>query len=306
MTRFSPLWLQAGTYAAGVDRRLPGVLWPAAACTGCAVSVASAMTLNVAPGSVAVPTPNNTGTTLCVSDAVEQVTLAAAPGAGSNRIDLVCCQARGTDLDGGANNDFVFVPVTGTAAASPVAPAVPPGAVALASILVPGASASITAGNITDLRPPLLGLAWDSAWGLVAPPAIITANSASAAGNVPGCAVTFPAVANRRYRITGQCRNISTAVSSSPELLLARGATVIGAILLAGVSMPAGNYPGGMLAVFDTPGAGVVTYNLSRGAVYTVIANTTGGVAFVAVEDVGPVTQTTRDLPHDLTDPALT
>ena len=157
MTRYTPLWEQQGSYAASVDRRLMGGLWPAAACTGCAVSVSSGMTVNVAAGTVAVPTANNTGTVVCASDAVEPVTLAAAPGSGSNRYDLIICQARGNDLDGGANNDFLFTTVTGTAAASPSVPAVPSNAVALAQVYIPGGSASVTAGNITDVRP--LGLA---------------------------------------------------------------------------------------------------------------------------------------------------
>ena len=158
MTRYAPQWLQTtpAGYAAAVDRRLIGALWPTAAATGCAVTVATAMTLNVAAGQVAVPTSNGTGSLLCSSDAVEQVTLAAAPASGLNRIDLVVCQARGNDVDGGSNNDFLFAAVTGTAAASPVAPAVPANAVALAQILVPGGSAQVTAANITDRRPPSL------------------------------------------------------------------------------------------------------------------------------------------------------
>ena len=67
------------------------------------------------------------------------------------------CQPRGNDLDGGANNDFVFSVIAGTAATtgSQVAPAVPAGAVVLAQVAVAGGSASIIAGNITDRRAPL-------------------------------------------------------------------------------------------------------------------------------------------------------
>jgi hypothetical protein len=158
MTRYAPQWLQAGSYSAAVDRRLMGALWPAPASVGCAVSVASGMTVNVASGQVAVPSGNNTGSILCSSDAVEPVVLAAAPASGSNRIDLVVCQARGNDLDGGANNDFLFTTVTGTAAASPTVPATPANAVALAQIFIPGGSASVTAGNITDVRPGFLSV----------------------------------------------------------------------------------------------------------------------------------------------------
>lgn len=154
MTRQTPQWLQSGSYAASADRRLIGALWPGPATSGCAVTpTGGAMTVNIAPGSVAVPTQNNTGTTLCTSDANEQVTLSPAAPSGSNRIDLVICRPRGTDLDGGANNDFIFDVVTGTAAATPVAPALPAGTVALASIAVAGGSASVLQANITDVRP---------------------------------------------------------------------------------------------------------------------------------------------------------
>src|SRR5580765_2358229 len=147
MTRFTPLWIQSGDYPAGVDRRLLGALWPQAAVTGMAVTVATAMTVNVAAGQAAIPAANGTGSVLCTSDAVEAVTFGAAPGAGLNRIDLVVARARGQDLDGGANNDWLFAVVAGSAAASPVAPAVPAGAVAVASVLIPGASVTVTAGN---------------------------------------------------------------------------------------------------------------------------------------------------------------
>lgn len=192
MTRYAPLWLQQATYPAAVDRRLPGVLWPAAAVTGCAVTAAAAMNANVAAGQVAVPTPNTTGTVLCVSDAVEVVTLAAAPGAGLNRVDLVVCQARGNDLDGGANNDFVFAPVTGIAAASPAVPATPPGAVALAQILVPGASASIVAGNITDVRPSPLAVPTPTVYSAVASGAVATGSAEITLATVNVPALRYP------------------------------------------------------------------------------------------------------------------
>lgn len=162
-------WLQAGSYPASDDRRLIGALWPTPASTGCAVTAGGTnMTVNVAVGQVAVPTQNNTGSTLCSSTAVETVTVATAPGVGLNRIDLVVAQPRGTDLDGGANNDFIFTTVAGVAAASPVAPATPAGAVTLAQVYVGANVAVITNANVTDLRP--FGLAVGGALAL--PPAL--------------------------------------------------------------------------------------------------------------------------------------
>jgi hypothetical protein len=158
MTRLTPLWLQAGTYPAAIDRRLSGALWPNPQCDGAAVTFSSGMTVNVDPGQIAVPTPNATGTCLCVSDAPEQVALAPAGATGSDRIDLVICQLRGTDLDNGANNDFIYTSVTGVASGTPVVPDVPPGAVVLAQVAIPGGSAAIDPANITDRRPGTLAI----------------------------------------------------------------------------------------------------------------------------------------------------
>jgi hypothetical protein len=154
MAHFGPLWLQQGSYSAGSDRRLIGALWPSGGVTGMAVSPGgSGMSLAVAPGSCAVPTPNNTGSTLCATDAVDNsASCPAAPASGLNRYDVVTVLPRGNDLDGGANNDWILNVISGTAVASPTVPAVPAGQLALAQIYVPGGSASVSAGNITDLR----------------------------------------------------------------------------------------------------------------------------------------------------------
>ena len=225
MTRYTPQWLQAGSYAASQDRRLIGALWPAAASTGCQVTAGTAMTVNVAPGQVAVPTQNNTGTTLCSSDAVEAVTLTAAPPSGQNRIDLVICRPRGNDLDGGANTDFIFDVVTGTAAPSPSVPAVPVGTVALAQIAVAGGSASIVAGNITDRRPS--GLAVPPVSGTGSFPRGWVASIVGPASQVNAgqsqttiIALTVALVAGRRYRVSAQILASQQGSNGSPQSLL--------------------------------------------------------------------------------------
>ena len=152
MTRYTPLWEQQGSYAASVDRRLLGALWPTGAASGGVVTPGTAMQVNISAGNCAVPLANNTGAALCVWDAVETATLNAANGT-NPRIDLVTVLARGNDIDGGSNNDFLMVVITGTPAASPTVPAVPNNSVALCQILVPAGSATVTAGNITDVRP---------------------------------------------------------------------------------------------------------------------------------------------------------
>ena len=154
MTRYTPLWLQAGSYTAGVDRRLIAAVWPNPVVNGCAVTVSTAMNLNVAPGSVVVASANNTGSTLCVSDAVEVVTLDPSPGSGNNRIDVIVCTVASTDIGSGSGDAFTFGFVKGGAvtAGSEVAPTVPAGSTAIAQVRVIGGAANLSAGNITDRR----------------------------------------------------------------------------------------------------------------------------------------------------------
>jgi hypothetical protein len=207
MTRYTPQWLQAGSYSGAQDRRLISALWPGPASTGCAVTAsAGTMSVLIASGQVAVPTQNQSGSTLCSSDAVETVgPLNQAPASGTNRIDLIICRPRGNDLDGGANTDFIFDFVTGTPAATPAVPATPAGTVALAQISIPGGSASIAAGNITDVRPGGLNIPPSSGLGAAAL-GYVTGGQSATTVSVGATATTimtasWQAVAGRRYRV---------------------------------------------------------------------------------------------------------
>lgn len=209
MTRYTPLWLQSGSYAASVDRRLMAALWPTARCDGMAVAFSAGMTVTIAPGNAAVPTPNSSGVTLCVSDAQEQLVLPAAPASGQNRYDLVVVRPRGTDLDGGVNNDFIFDFVSGAPAASnPPFPGTPAGCLALANILQVGGSAAITPANIFDARPSSLAIGAtvpdSTPRGYLAGavgPAVLTDFTSSGGANP--VTVNFNAIAGRRYRVEG-------------------------------------------------------------------------------------------------------
>jgi hypothetical protein len=149
MTRFQPNWLQAGSYAASQDRAVLGALWPSAACTGLIVSPVSGTTVQIAPGTAAVPSANGTGTVLCHSDAVEQVIL---PAAGSTaRTDLIVVDPRSVDLGGTAEEDFRFWYVQGVEGAG--VPSAPTGQLVLAQVNRPGGSATIAPVDIIDVRP---------------------------------------------------------------------------------------------------------------------------------------------------------
>jgi hypothetical protein len=154
MTRFTPLWQQAGSYSAQVDRGLLSALWPTPAAVGAiAAPVSNTMNVSIPPGTIAVPLQAGQNTALCRWDANEVVTSTAAPAAGNTRIDVVILQVRDPQLDAGVNNDFIFqvlagAPSTGT----PVAPTVPNNAAPVCSYVVPAAVANLNGVAITDLR----------------------------------------------------------------------------------------------------------------------------------------------------------
>ena len=168
MSRYAPQWLQAASYSGSQDRRLISALWPAPASSGAgATVVGSSMSVVVAPGQVAVPSPNQTGSTLCTWDAPETVTHTTIGSGGGNRIDLITCHPRGNDLDGGANNDFIIDVVPGAVAATPAVPVTPAGQVALWQVFITGGAVALVSGNLTDVRPS--GLAIGGA-GALPPP----------------------------------------------------------------------------------------------------------------------------------------
>ena len=163
MTRYTPLWLQAGDYPALLDRQLIAALYPDARTLGLAVKPAGAgMDVTIDPGTLATPTANATGSVLAYSDALETVGIQPAPPTGTDRMDIVYAYPRGADLDGGTYNDLVFLVAQGTESPPPAqAPTglVPGGAVALAVLTIHGGAASITAADITDSRPKIGQLA---------------------------------------------------------------------------------------------------------------------------------------------------
>jgi len=204
MTRYAPLWQQAGSYPASLDRQLLATIWPNGGATGGVVTaVANTMTLSVAPGTVAVPLQSGQGAALCRWDAAEIVTIAAAPPSGQSRIDLIVVQVRDNTLDSGGNNDFIVTAVTGTPATTgaQVAPAVPANAYALAQVLVGPSIANLNTATITDLRTGPL------AAGNRRVKAYATANQ-----SVPAATQTTVTYAATEYNTAGADMNVGTGV----------------------------------------------------------------------------------------------
>lgn len=155
-----PLWLQAGTYPAQLDRALIDALWsvPGILTAGdLLVSPRAAganMSVDVAAGRAVVTGSDapNQGKYLARSLAAVNLVVGAAPGAGTSRIDRVVLHVYDSAIVGGTADVAALEIVAGTAAASPVAPAIPPSSILLAELTIPAGLASITAPNIADRR----------------------------------------------------------------------------------------------------------------------------------------------------------
>lgn len=157
-----PLWLQNGNYTADEDRVLIAGL-------GLGEGVAdhphfkvtqraagSNMSVDVAPGTAYIAGDTGSGTRgyIQASDAVVNVPIDAPPGSNS-RIDLICIHIEDAAVGGGVNNRGTLLPVTGTSAASPTAPAVPANAIKLAEITVPSGTTTVVNSRIADKRSPM-------------------------------------------------------------------------------------------------------------------------------------------------------
>ena len=107
------------------------------------------MTVKVDAGYCCVPHPTQ-GHGVYLFGPMVQETLTVATADGSHdRIDIVV--ARVNDL-GNSSSDCNVSIITGTPAASPVAPATPAACLLLAQVLVPTSAASIISGDLTDMR----------------------------------------------------------------------------------------------------------------------------------------------------------
>jgi hypothetical protein len=156
MTEISPLFLDALTYAAKYDRWLAKLMLA----EGIFTSGALAVTQNAAPGmSVFVAAGNalvqndsaEAGSYLIYNDATVTKAIAAADPA-NPRIDRVIAQIYDATDISGALNKWAIEVLTGVAAGSPAAPALPSNAMSLATVAVAAGATQIVNANITDTR----------------------------------------------------------------------------------------------------------------------------------------------------------
>jgi hypothetical protein len=117
---------------------------------GLAVSAGTGMTVNVSPGSFAVPHSAALTAGGYMSTLASSGTLTVAAADPSNpRLDAVVAYV--SDVGTSASFGAIAI-ITGTAAASPLLPAVPLNSTILASVLVPAGATSIVSGDVSDTR----------------------------------------------------------------------------------------------------------------------------------------------------------
>jgi hypothetical protein len=165
MTLYNPLFLEAVTGDSAITyhmqdlRLMLSALVPlqgTVLATDLTVSQRSAganMSVDVTSGRAFIQgtSISNQGNYLVRSDAVTNVGIAAASSS-NPRIDLIVARVFDKQADGGSSYSWTLQSVTGTPAASPVAPSVPPSSLLLAQVAVATSAASITNANITDKR----------------------------------------------------------------------------------------------------------------------------------------------------------
>jgi len=166
-----PVWIQKGSYAAVQDRTLslllfgdgvadgradPVNLLPASTDLKCGPN-ASSLAVDVQPGTCVVTGTDQVrqGRYVCRSTAVQTVTLAARPAAGTTRIDRVYAQVQDTAAGyAGGNDSWVIAVAQGTAApTNPSLPNLPTSSLELGRVTVqPGVATTLAPSEIADVR----------------------------------------------------------------------------------------------------------------------------------------------------------
>lgn len=151
MARETPKWLQAGTYAARLDRHVIQELFRSKnrVLRGLAVTQRAAganFTCDISAGSAVVlgTTQADQGAYLCRSTTLDTVTASATPAA--PRTDSVYLVINDPNAGGPAGSNFTFVWVNGGTAA-------PADSILLATVARTTGESAILAAAITDQRP---------------------------------------------------------------------------------------------------------------------------------------------------------
>jgi microcystin-dependent protein len=154
-----PIWQQNNTYSARLDRQIIQQQWYEGVISGMRVKQRAAgaqMNVQIEDGAFVIYGDDqaNQGAYLGVwYDDATTVTITAAPGSNS-RWTVVWVRVNDPNATGPAGDNFAFGTTDGVAAASPVVPAIPTSAIALANVLVTNGNIQVIDSMITTVRAP--------------------------------------------------------------------------------------------------------------------------------------------------------
>lgn len=153
--RTPPSWLQAGSHPAENDRLYTKALvgtQGVGSITDCVVTSLGGLNLSVAAGNVFIlgTVTATQGMYQSFNDGPQSLVVATAHPTLA-RIDRVCITVNDSAYGSLADNVVIQI-LTGTAAASPVAPTLPANSISLATVAVAATATNLTNANITSTR----------------------------------------------------------------------------------------------------------------------------------------------------------
>lgn len=297
--RNPPFVVQALSHDAETFRRALKSSWASAGVltnTGLAVTAQGTpnMTVNVAAGEAIIfgTQQAEQGAYHVYNDASVTMPAHDASDPTNPRNDLIVYKVEDAEYSGATNASSIAI-VKGTAAATPVDPAVPANAISLARVRVGAAATTVTNANITSLRVMATQKPWNLPWGVVFE-AQKTSNQTPVTSLTDLTGLTtgsITPVANRKYKVTVYGFGSSTVAGDIIGFVINNGASIqSSATLLAGAGTGLSSMA---VARFVTSGS-AVTIKAQMGrtsgtGVITNVASATTPTNFI-VEDMGPAT----------------
>lgn len=168
--------------------------------TGLAVTVGANMTVNVSAGKAWIKGDDNAEQGYYWFSSTATENRGAGNGHGTfSRKDIVVARGYDTQYGAGSNSGTIEI-IPGTAAASPLEPALPNNAIKLATLTIPPNVITMQAGYIADQRTP--SSQWARPRGMLASQALVTAQTGiTTAVDLTGSSVTLTLPAGRRLRV---------------------------------------------------------------------------------------------------------
>jgi hypothetical protein len=218
----------------------------------------------------------------------------AASDPSDDRIDRVVYRTYDDEADSSGNTYSDVEIIEGTPSGAPSAPALPSGAISLATIEVGAGVTAITDANITDLRSEatvpdnaLLNRPWGQLGYVQTPSNVGPFSSMTTLASV---AVTLPA--SRRIKLTGAWESWSSTVAGDRITFNLLSSVVRMEQTQKNPDSGVVAFGGTIVATFSTTSGGLTTISLrasrrSGTGSLTVIGNSTAPISLL-VEDIGP------------------